>query len=134
MNEPIFEYDFPAPYQPPERYFPLRQAFNLYLDRYRDQKQVMQTIHHVNVGDEEFIEIRKNSKINNFSNKNQYFQINKEFLVRELANTDPFDGPEPKPQFPGAHSLKGIPSWLINEKKKGRLSHGRINELREEYR
>lgn len=49
MNEPIFEYDFPAPYHPPERYFPLRQAFNLYLDRYRDQKQVMQTIHRVNV-------------------------------------------------------------------------------------
>lgn len=40
MKEPIFEYDFPQPYLPPEQYFPLRQAFNLYLDRYRDPKQV----------------------------------------------------------------------------------------------
>lgn len=40
MKEPIFEYDFPQPYHPPERYFPLRQSFNLYLDRYRDPKQV----------------------------------------------------------------------------------------------
>lgn len=45
MNEPVFEYDFPRPYHTPERYFALRQAFNLYLDRYRDTKQVMQTIH-----------------------------------------------------------------------------------------
>lgn len=42
MKEPIFEYDFPQSYHPPERYFPLRQAFNLYLDRYRDPKQVIQ--------------------------------------------------------------------------------------------
>lgn len=40
VQEPIFEYDFPRPYHPPERYFPLGQPFNLYLDRYRDPKQV----------------------------------------------------------------------------------------------
>lgn len=42
MKEPMFEYDFPKPYNPPERYWPLKQAFNLYLDRYRDPKQVRQ--------------------------------------------------------------------------------------------
>lgn len=41
MKEPVFEYDFPDSYHPPEKYFPLKQAFNLYLDRYRDPKQVM---------------------------------------------------------------------------------------------
>lgn len=40
IKEPIFEYDFPKAYHPPEKYFALRQAFNLYLDRYRDPKQV----------------------------------------------------------------------------------------------
>lgn len=40
MKEPVFEYDFSKSYHPKERYFPLRQAFNLYLDRYRDPKQV----------------------------------------------------------------------------------------------
>lgn len=40
MKEPIYEYDFPKTYHPDERYFALRQPFNLYLDRYRDPKQV----------------------------------------------------------------------------------------------
>lgn len=66
--------------------------------------------------------------------KISFLQINKEFLVRELRKTDPFNGPEPPKRFPGAHSLKNIPSWLINEKKKSRLGQGRINEIREEYR
>lgn len=44
MKEPLFEYDFPQPYHPPERYFPLKQAFNLYLDRYRDPKQVRRSV------------------------------------------------------------------------------------------
>lgn len=39
MKEPIFEYDFPEPYLANEKYFPLKQPFNLYLDRYRDQKE-----------------------------------------------------------------------------------------------
>lgn len=94
IKEPIFEYDFPQPYRRDERYFPLRQAFNLYLDRYRDQKQ-----------------------------------INKEFLVRKLNKTHPFDGPEPPLRFPNAHPLKDIPSWLINEKKKARLGWGQINQI-----
>lgn len=95
MKEPIFEYDFPEPYLADEKYFPLRAAFNLYLDRYRDQKE-----------------------------------INKEFLQRELKKTHPFEGPEPPLKFPGAHSLKNMPSWLINEKKKSRLGWGRINEIK----
>lgn len=40
MKEPIFVYDFPKAYHPPEKHFPLKQAFNLYLDRYRDPKTV----------------------------------------------------------------------------------------------
>lgn len=39
-KEPIFEYDFPEWYHRDEEYFALRQPFNLYLDHYRDQKQV----------------------------------------------------------------------------------------------
>lgn len=40
MKEPIFEYDFPQPYVRPQEWFPLRQPFNLYMDRYRDPKQI----------------------------------------------------------------------------------------------
>lgn len=40
MDEPVYEYDFPAPYHPPQEWFPLRQPFNLYMDRYRDPKQI----------------------------------------------------------------------------------------------
>lgn len=39
-TEPIYEYDFPKHYIAPEKHFALRQPFNLYLDRYRDPKQV----------------------------------------------------------------------------------------------
>ncbi|XP_053947609.1 39S ribosomal protein L38, mitochondrial [Anastrepha ludens] len=40
MKEPIFEYDFPKPYVADQKFFPLKQAFNLYLDRYRDPKEI----------------------------------------------------------------------------------------------
>ncbi|XP_005186602.1 large ribosomal subunit protein mL38 [Musca domestica] len=40
LKEPIFEYDFPEPYLADQKFFPLRQAFNLYMDRHRDIKQV----------------------------------------------------------------------------------------------
>ncbi|XP_003484651.1 39S ribosomal protein L38, mitochondrial [Bombus impatiens] len=40
-KEPIFQYDFPKPYIKPQTWFPLRQPFNLYLDRYRDPKEIM---------------------------------------------------------------------------------------------
>lgn len=73
------------------------------------------------------------SKKNELKNRLQ-LQINKEFLVRELKKTHPFNGPAPRKRFPAAHPLKDIPHWLITEKKKSRLSHGRINEIREEYR
>lgn len=121
IKEPIFEYDFPESYHPPEKYFPYKPAFNLYLDRYRDQKLVKQML---------------KSKISKhiFNDFFADFQINKEFLVRELKKTNPFNGPDAPKRFPSAHSLKDIPQWLITEKKKGRLGHGRINELHEEYR
>ncbi|XP_066148395.1 large ribosomal subunit protein mL38 [Euwallacea fornicatus] len=40
MGEPIFEYDFPAPYIRPQQWFPKRRPFNLYMDKYRDPKQI----------------------------------------------------------------------------------------------
>lgn len=40
MKEPVFEYDFPAPYITDQRWFPLRQPFNLYMDKYRDPKKI----------------------------------------------------------------------------------------------
>lgn len=40
MELPIFEYDFPAPYVKKQEWFPIKQAFNIYMDRYRDPKQI----------------------------------------------------------------------------------------------
>lgn len=40
MKEPIFEYDFPEVILKPQKHFPLKQPFNLYLDRYADPKDV----------------------------------------------------------------------------------------------
>lgn len=40
MKEPVYEYDFPVPYIKPQKWFPLRQPFNLYMDKYRDPKQI----------------------------------------------------------------------------------------------
>lgn len=40
MREPVYEYDFPEPYIKPQVFFPKRVPFNLYLDKYRDPKQI----------------------------------------------------------------------------------------------
>lgn len=40
LKEPIFEYDFPKPYLQDQKWFPLKQPFNLYLDKHRDIKDV----------------------------------------------------------------------------------------------
>lgn len=37
---PIFRYDFPKSYIKKQKWFPLKQPFNLYLDKYRDPKQI----------------------------------------------------------------------------------------------
>lgn len=37
---PIFRYNFPKPYIRKQKWFPLKQPFNLYLDKYRDPKQI----------------------------------------------------------------------------------------------
>uniref|UniRef100_A0A8D8LH34 Large ribosomal subunit protein mL38 n=1 Tax=Cacopsylla melanoneura TaxID=428564 RepID=A0A8D8LH34_9HEMI len=39
-TEPLFEYDFPPAHHPKQEWFPLGKPFNLYLDRYRDPKQI----------------------------------------------------------------------------------------------
>lgn len=40
MEEPVFEYDFPKPYIRPQEWFPRRKPFNIYMDKYRDPKQI----------------------------------------------------------------------------------------------
>ncbi|KAG8233227.1 hypothetical protein J437_LFUL012432 [Ladona fulva] len=40
MKEPTYEYDFPKPYIKPQVWYPIRQPFNLYLDKYRDEKEI----------------------------------------------------------------------------------------------
>lgn len=40
-REPIFQYDFPKAYIKPQTWFPKKQPFNLYLDKYRDPKEIM---------------------------------------------------------------------------------------------
>lgn len=40
LKEPVYEYDFPKQYIKDQTWFPQREPFNLYMDKYRDQKQV----------------------------------------------------------------------------------------------
>ncbi|XP_070165402.1 large ribosomal subunit protein mL38 [Polyergus mexicanus] len=40
MKLPIFQYDFPKPYIKKQVWFPIKQPFNLYLDKYRDPKKI----------------------------------------------------------------------------------------------
>ncbi|XP_024893297.1 39S ribosomal protein L38, mitochondrial [Temnothorax curvispinosus] len=37
---PIFRYNFPEPFIKKQKWFPLREPFNIYLDKYRDPKQI----------------------------------------------------------------------------------------------
>ncbi|XP_066601272.1 large ribosomal subunit protein mL38 [Prorops nasuta] len=40
MKSPVFQYDFPPPYIRPQEYYPKRRPFNIYMDKYRDPKQI----------------------------------------------------------------------------------------------
>ncbi|EFN89879.1 39S ribosomal protein L38, mitochondrial [Harpegnathos saltator] len=40
MKMPIFRYNFPQPYIKKQTWFPLKEPFNLYMDKYRDPKQI----------------------------------------------------------------------------------------------
>lgn len=40
MEEPQYEYDFTPPYVAPQKWFPRRKPFNMYLDKYRDKKDI----------------------------------------------------------------------------------------------
>lgn len=40
MKMPIFRYDFLPPYIKKQKWFPLKEPFNLYLDKYRDPKEI----------------------------------------------------------------------------------------------
>jgi len=39
-SDPTYSYDFPPHFHPPQKWFPIKQPFNLYMDRYRDQKEI----------------------------------------------------------------------------------------------
>ncbi|XP_017893238.1 39S ribosomal protein L38, mitochondrial [Ceratina calcarata] len=39
--EPVFQYEFPKPYVRPQEWFPLKHPFNIYMDRYKDPRDVM---------------------------------------------------------------------------------------------
>ncbi|EZA58997.1 hypothetical protein DMN91_010852 [Ooceraea biroi] len=41
VRVPMFRYDFPAPFLNKQEWFPLKKPFNIYLDKYRDPKQIM---------------------------------------------------------------------------------------------
>ncbi|KAH8266571.1 hypothetical protein KR018_008062 [Drosophila ironensis] len=40
LKEPVYEYDFPKAYLSDQKFFPLKQPFNLYMDKHRDQRQL----------------------------------------------------------------------------------------------
>lgn len=40
MKEPVYDYDYPESYLKKQKNFPIKEAFNLYLDRYSDPKDV----------------------------------------------------------------------------------------------
>ncbi|EDW25285.1 GL19977 [Drosophila persimilis] len=40
LKEPVYEYDFPKPYLADQKFFPLKQPFNLYMDKHRDENQL----------------------------------------------------------------------------------------------
>lgn len=40
LAEPLFQYDFPKPYIKPQTWFPLKEPFNLYMDKYKDPRDV----------------------------------------------------------------------------------------------
>lgn len=44
MKEPSFEFVFPVPYHPIQKKFPHKKPFNLYLDRYRDIKDINEEV------------------------------------------------------------------------------------------
>lgn len=97
MKEPIYEYDFPEHILQEQKHFPIKQPFNLYLDRYMDPKDV-----------------------------------NKRFVVDKLSKTHPFNGPEKPLQFPNAHDMRHLPSWVQTEARKKNLGLGRVKELETE--
>lgn len=44
MKEPTFEYDFDAKVLKPQKWFPKSEPFNLYLDKYRDPKDLQKQL------------------------------------------------------------------------------------------
>lgn len=40
MKLPVYEYDFPPPYIRPQEWFPKGRPFDMYLDKYRDPRDV----------------------------------------------------------------------------------------------
>uniref|UniRef100_A0A1B6DR97 Large ribosomal subunit protein mL38 n=2 Tax=Clastoptera arizonana TaxID=38151 RepID=A0A1B6DR97_9HEMI len=99
MEELTFEYDFPKFYHPDQKWFPIRKAFNLYMDRYRDPKKIAR----------EFL----------LKKLKQRHPFEKQRPPLEFPNAVPFTtekGVRP-------------PSWLKLELRKERNRFGRINDF-----
>lgn len=45
MRAPVFEYEHPSEYVPPQVKFPHKEPFNLYLDKYRDPRDIRQEVY-----------------------------------------------------------------------------------------
>ncbi|ESO03627.1 hypothetical protein HELRODRAFT_80148, partial [Helobdella robusta] len=44
MGEPVYEYNHPTAYHPPAKKYPHNEPFNVYLDRYRDKKDINEEV------------------------------------------------------------------------------------------
>jgi len=44
MKEPVFEYEFEAPTLKKQKHYPHLRAFNLYMDRYKDPKDLQKEL------------------------------------------------------------------------------------------
>ncbi|CAH0392229.1 unnamed protein product [Bemisia tabaci] len=99
VKEPIFEYDYPVEYIKPQTWWPLREPFNLYLDKYRDPKQIAK---------EYFL--RRMKKVHPFEPPK---------YVLKYPGAYRYNRADPDRD----------PSWLFREKLKERLKWGRVNDF-----
>ncbi|KAH8367680.1 hypothetical protein KR084_001457 [Drosophila pseudotakahashii] len=74
-KEPVYEYDFPKPYLADQKFFPLKQPFNLYMDKHRDQKQL----------NKEYLE-RKLAKTHPFAGPEQPLRFPNAHAIRDVPS------------------------------------------------
>ncbi|KAI8034193.1 39S ribosomal protein L38, mitochondrial [Drosophila gunungcola] len=74
-KEPVYEYDFPKPYLADQKFFPLKQPFNLYMDKHRDQKQL----------NKEYLQ-RKLAKTHPFEGPEQQLRFPNAHAIRDVPS------------------------------------------------